>query len=153
MYSNLFSIFTTSKHQTLSYKIGFEDVIYSIRQQPATTLLINTLPPENQDCLILTTLSYDLEERTINDLLVQGKQRERRIILYGTSSADAKPDEKYKQLLGLGFPEVYVYSGGLFEWMLLQDIYGLDEFPTTKKVLDILKWKPASQLIRPRIGY
>jgi hypothetical protein len=52
-----------------------------------------------------------------------------------------------------GFPEVYVYSGGLFEWMLLQDIYGQDEFPTTKKVLDILKWKPASQLIRPRIGY
>jgi len=31
----------------------------------------------------------------------------------------------------------------LFEWLLLQDIYGYDEFPTTIKVLDILKYKPS----------
>jgi hypothetical protein len=35
-----------------------------------------------------------------------------------------------------------MYLGGMFEWMLLQDIYGRDEFPTTSKVLDILKYKP-----------
>jgi hypothetical protein len=34
----------------------------------------------------------------------------------------------------------------MFEWLLLQDIYGAAEFPTTKKELDLLKYKP-SQLL------
>jgi hypothetical protein len=42
----------------------------------------------------------------------------------------------------MGFVNVYLYPGGLFEWLLLQDIYGDDEFPTTIKELDILKYKP-----------
>ena len=46
--------------------------------------------------------------------------------------------------MSLGFYNVYLYNGGLFEWLLLQDIYGFDEFPTTKKELDILKYKPKS---------
>ena len=43
---------------------------------------------------------------------------------------------------GLGFQNVYLYMGGMFEWLLLQDIYGIDEFPTTNKFLDILYYKP-----------
>jgi len=42
----------------------------------------------------------------------------------------------------LGFTNVYVYPGGIFEWLLLQDIYGENEFPTTKIEIDILKFKP-----------
>jgi hypothetical protein len=30
--------------------------------------------------------------------------------------------------------------------MLLQDIYGEENFPTTKKILDILKFKPRQTL-------
>ena len=30
----------------------------------------------------------------------------------------------------------------MFEWLMLQDIYGEKEFPTTKRELDILKYKP-----------
>ena len=41
----------------------------------------------------------------------------------------------------MGFSQIYVYPGGIFEWLLLQDIYGEDSFPTTKKELDILKYK------------
>ena len=41
-----------------------------------------------------------------------------------------------------GFQEVYIYSGGLFEWLLLQDIYSENEFPTTSKVQDFLFYKP-----------
>jgi hypothetical protein len=37
---------------------------------------------------------------------------------------------------------VFVYPGGLFEWLMLQDIYGQNDFPTTKKELDILRFKP-----------
>ena len=33
----------------------------------------------------------------------------------------------------------------MFEWLCLQDIYSSDLFPTTKKELDILKYKPISK--------
>jgi hypothetical protein len=49
--------------------------------------------------------------------------------------------KKYQQLLTLGFYNVFVYMGGLFEWLMLQDIYGKELFPTTKKELDLLKFK------------
>ena len=51
---------------------------------------------------------------------------------------------KYTQLLNLGFTNVYIYPGGLFEWLCLQDIYGFENFPTTKKELDILRFKGRS---------
>ena len=41
----------------------------------------------------------------------------------------------------LGFKNIYVYIGGIFEWLLLQDIYGDEQFPTTIKIIDILKYK------------
>jgi hypothetical protein len=44
--------------------------------------------------------------------------------------------------MNLGFQAVYLYVGGMFEWLCLQDIYGKDEFPTTTRQLDILKYKP-----------
>jgi hypothetical protein len=53
---------------------------------------------------------------------------------------------KYNQLNKLGFTNIHVYVGGLFEWMLLQDIYGEDMFKTTKKELDILKFKGTSKM-------
>ena len=55
---------------------------------------------------------------------------------------DEKIYSKYNQLQSLGFYNVYIYTGGLFEWLMLQDIYSEKEFPTTKKELDILKYKP-----------
>ena len=49
-------------------------------------------------------------------------------------------------MIELGFEEVYLYPGGLFEWLCLQDIYSDDNFKTTMKELDILKFKPISDL-------
>jgi hypothetical protein len=65
-----------------------------------------------------------------------------KIIIYGRNSNDDNIYKKLSQLTSLGFYNVYVYVGGMFEWMLLQDIYTNVEFPTTKKELDILKFKP-----------
>ena len=48
---------------------------------------------------------------------------------------------KFKQLKKYGF-DVYIYSGGIFEWLSLQDIYGSDEFPTDGKEYDIFKYRP-----------
>ena len=33
---------------------------------------------------------------------------------------------KYEQLIKLGFRNVYIYPGGMFEWLCLQDIYSND---------------------------
>lgn len=118
-------------------KIGFQDVQYAIRQ---SFVIINTLPVDVQDCLIVRTLSIHLEEQHINEMIDKGIQKP--IVLYGMNSTDSTVDTKYDQLVGLGFREIYIYAGGLFEWMLLQDIYGESEFPTTKKVLDLLRFQP-----------
>jgi hypothetical protein len=132
MFSGLF--------QTSYKKINFEDVQYAIKNINQY-IIINTLPNTEQDCLIKHTLSYEQEESTINEMLGNYDFNKKKIIVYGKNSIDETAEKKYSQLKTLGFTELYLYSGGLFEWMLLQDIYGNTEFPTTKKVLDILKYK------------
>jgi len=123
--------------------IGFEDILFSIKNQ--TDIIINTLPIIEQNCLIYGTLSYDKEEQVINQIIKNNKTN-CRIILYGKHSADESVDKKQKQLIKLGFTQVYIYTGGLFEWLLLQDIYGTIEFPTTSVCKDILNYKPVSIL-------
>ena len=85
-----------------------------------------------------------MEEKVLNNLLEQYLMRDKTIIIYGRNSSDSSSEKKYKQLVALGFSKVYLYMGGLFEWLLLQDIYGGDEFPTTSKVLDLLKFRDKS---------
>jgi hypothetical protein len=99
-----------------------------------------------QEYLIKNTISYQMEENIINELLTNYDMKTRKFVVYGKNANDESAEKKYKQLVSLGFMEVYIYSGGMFEWVILQDIYGVDEFPTTRKVLDILKFKPAKML-------
>jgi rhodanese-related sulfurtransferase len=120
-------------------KVGFKDV-QQIMRDPGRYILINTLSIMEQECLIQYTLPYDLEERTINELLNAYDFTSKKIVIYGKNGMDASVEKKYGQLTGLGFTQVYIYPGGLFEWVLLQDIYGSDEFPTTKKVVDLLRF-------------
>jgi hypothetical protein len=61
------------------------------------------------------------------------------------NSQDHTVEKKYEQLLSLGFYKVFVYNGGMFEWLLLQDIYGKEIFMTTKSERDILKYKGHQQ--------
>ena len=81
----------------------------------------------------------------INNFL-QKRTKQVRIIVYGRNSNDEKIYDKYQQLAKLGFSNVYIYPGGLFEWLMLQDIYGFLEFPTTTKQIDFLKYKPRQVL-------
>ena len=53
-------------------------------------------------------------------------------------------------MIALGFSQLYIYYGGLFEWLLLQDIYGND-FSTTTQNLDILKYRPKPLFQLPAI--
>jgi len=118
-------------------KINFEDMQYAISDNE--TIIINTLSNDLQDCLICRTISARDEVELLNKYLQSNTGV--RIIIYGINASDETIVTKYNQLVGLGFYNVFVYPGGLFEWLLLQDIYGSDAFQTTKKELDILKYK------------
>jgi hypothetical protein len=118
--------------------IGFEDVKYAIK---TNKLIINTLRATEQDCLIYGTVPYDKEEQIINHL-IENCNNDHSIIIYGKHSSDESPQKKYNQLIKYGFQKVYIYNGGLFEWLLLQDIYSSQEFPTTSVCKDMLMFKP-----------
>lgn len=126
-------------------KINFEDIQH-VMKNPELYILINTLNVNEQHCLIKNTINILEEEITINKHLSVCKSIY--IIVYGKNSNDEKIYKKYEQLLSLGFYNVFIYMGGLFEWLLLQDVYGVDEFPTTSKQLDVLKYKASSILNR-----
>ena len=124
-------------------KINFEDVQIAYKN-PEIYLLINTLSELEQDCLILNTILASKEETIINHHMYSSKRI--RIIIYGRNSNDENIYKKYDQLVKLGFSNVFIYTGGLFEWLILQDVYGYDEFPTTIKQLDFLKYKAQPRL-------
>jgi hypothetical protein len=135
-----------SRENTKIKKANFEDIQNAIKY-PQNYLLINTLSNLEQDCLILGTISAHQEEHIINEIITRIDIPDKRIIIYGRNTSDISPEKKYNQLQNFGIPEIAIYSGGLFEWLLLQDIYGNKEFPTTKKNLDILKYKPEKNFI------
>ena len=130
--------------QSSSKKINFEDIQYII-QNHDNHILINTLGENEQECLIKNTINYKNEESIINNF-IKTNNKQIKIIIYGKNCNDEKIFCKYNQLCSLGFYYVYIYTGGIFEWLMLQDIYGFDEFPTTKKELDILKFKSSKLL-------
>lgn len=133
-------------------KANFEDVIFAINNSNKF-IIINTLSASEQECLIKNTIPIDQEERIINEILDDYSTNEKGIIIYGKNSNDTNAENKYKQLLKYGFTNILLYPGGLFEWLLLQDIYGDDQFPTTKKIIDILKYKPTRILNIQLIKY
>jgi hypothetical protein len=119
-------------------KINYEDIQFVLKNQGH--ILINTLSEKEQDCLLPNTVNINQEEEFINTLIKNGN-KQIKIIVYGKNSNDEKIYAKHSQLIGLGFYNVFLYTGGLFEWLLLQDIYGVKDFPTTKKELDLLRFK------------
>jgi hypothetical protein len=122
----------------------FEDVQTAIRNADSF-IIINTMPMGEQECLIKNTMSCYSEETVVNQLLYNYDYNEI-FIVYGKNTLDDTSEKKAKQLISLGFNHTFIYKGGMFEWLLLQDIYGDSAFPTTMKILDILKYKPHKQI-------
>jgi hypothetical protein len=121
-------------------KANFEDVQYAIQHQN-DCILINTLSISEQDCLILGTIPAYQEENIMNEIITRIDIPDKRVIIYGRNASDKSPETKYTQLTNFGIQEIFIYSGGLFEWVLLQDIYGNKAFPTTNKNVDLLRYK------------
>lgn len=123
---------------TIQY-IGFEEM--QIAVSSGKSIIINTLPNTDQYCLIVGTILASEEETQMNDLLATNKKIQ--IIVYGKNCYDMGVIKKANQLKTFGFETVCIYGGGLFEWLLLQDVYGKTEFRTTTgtKNVDLLKYK------------
>ena len=124
--------------QTIN-KVSFEDIQWIIKGDHKKYLLINTLDKKQQDCLITGTIPIDKEVEIINKFL---KKSDTNIIIYGKNTNDSTIYNKHQQLLSLGFNKVYIYPGGLFEWLCLQDIYGSLNFHNLLSEFDILKYRP-----------
>ncbi len=99
-------------------------------------ILLNTLPIQEQNYLIKGTINAVAENDFINSLIK--KDRNKEIIIYGRDHHDMKVIEKYNKLKKIGFTNIYIYFGGLFEWSLLQEIYGVSNFQTDGNVNDPL---------------
>jgi len=127
---------------TSTRKVNFEDVQHLVLKNNNNYLLINTLDANEQECLILNTIPIYKEVELINKCLSDNININ--IVVYDKNANAANLMKKYEQLTKLGFVNVFIYPGGLFEWLCLQDIYGYDNFPTTKRELDILKFKGKS---------
>jgi hypothetical protein len=137
-------------------KINYEDMQYACnnafnnKNSGKKYAIINTMDKTWQSCLIQSTIPIQEEEEMINGVLKNKysnlNSNDITIIVYGTNSNDERIYSKYEQLVKLGIKNVFIYTGGMFEWLLLQDIYGRDLFPTTSRELGILKYKSRKQL-------
>ena len=133
-------------------KISFEDLTDTVFKNKHMYVIINTLSHHEQDCLIENTLPAGMEEQVVNQLLATNKGMS--IVLYGKNTGDDSVSRKYQQLNKLGFTNIYVYLGGLFEWLVMQEIYGDEMFPTTAKPRDLYAYRspkilfPGSQQIQ-----
>ena len=136
------SLSSSTAISILHRNINFEDM-QTVLNNNYDTIIINTLDASKQNCLIVGTIPIDNETKIMNEQLQKNKNI--RIIIYGMNSIDDSIVRKYEQLSMLGFTEVYIYLGGLFEWLLLQDIYGATLFPTTAIEQDLLKYKGRQQ--------
>jgi hypothetical protein len=125
-------------------KIGFEDIMDTVLKNSHAFALLNTLPPTEQDCLIVGTLSAFSEESVMNQLISSNKAHY--IVVYGRNATDPTLIKKYEQLTKFGFVNVHVYLGGMFEWLLLQEVYGTETFPTTSNCKDLYKYRSAKTL-------
>ena len=110
-----------------------------IKKNENDIILINTLPLTRQDCLIKGTLKAFIEVEFINKLLKTNKNKE--IIVYGIHHTDLSVITKYNQLKKIGFKNVYIYFGGLHEWLMLQEIFDITNFQTDGNIKNIVDYK------------
>jgi len=122
--------------QTSSYpRCSFQQ----LQQKKGDFILINTLPINRQAYLIDGTIPGSQESERINAYLSKNKKIE--IIIYGLDYQDLSVYKKFAQLKSLGFVNVLIYMGGLFEWSLLQEVYGTNfkTFGVISDPLDVYK--------------
>jgi hypothetical protein len=82
-------------------------------------LIVTTIKDTNNTPLIKGTLQPEKEEYFINKIIQNKNNNIKGIIIYGMNNQDISVIDKYKQLLKFNVTNIFIYIGGLFEWLLL----------------------------------
>ena len=141
----MFQSFFGSSNET--YKKISPAEMQTILKTPEKYIIIHTLTSEYQDYVIPGTVQDTREESVINEMLTRIDIPDKPIIIYGKNARDETVEVKANQLKSLGIHDISVYSGGMFEWLLLNEVYGHTEFPVKvqtdqiKKMHDIWKYR------------
>jgi hypothetical protein len=138
--------------------VGFDDVLFAMKHM-SRYIFINTMPLNMQNVLIPNTVSCTEEETTINDIIVEYNTTKYTIIVYGKNACDETTSQKYDQLRNIGFSDIHVYPGGMFEYLLLNDIYGGKTFPLSvssgrdihSSPIDIFIYSPQERILSKTI--
>ena len=132
--------------KSTKYKyVSFENVSSIIKNYDGNTmLLINTMKIDDQIILIKNTILAINEEQIISTILDNNNLTYYTIIIYGKNNLDTTVYSKYDQLANLGFTNIYIYGAGIFEWLLLRDIYGKELFILNSNdvIINMLDYKP-----------
>ena len=133
--------FLNFKSSSKTKRVGFEFLKKRMKNTNSDSfIMIHTLKMSEQLCLIQGTLPAEKEETRINEYMTD-YNHQIDIVVYGKNSTDETAEKKCEQLIHLGFTNVHWYVGGLFEWLLLQEVYGKTEFPTDGLCRDLLYYR------------
>lgn len=141
---------------TLSFE-DMEDIIQQLDVNPSlksNLIIIHTLKEYDEHIHIKHTTHSSDEINLMNTHLNTNKNIN--ICIYGKNHSDYTVMKKYEQLQEFGFTNISIYTGGLFEWLTLNQLYGGDTYPihilnsspyNQNQILDImLKYKPKPNL-------
>lgn len=105
-------------------KLSACDVKFIQQERNSDFFIITTMRDNGNGKLPLIkgTLTPYAEEMEINRL-INDKKNTKGIIIYGKNCQDTSVIDKYKQLMQLGLTNTFIYFGGIFEWLLLNDKY------------------------------
>ena len=104
-------------------EIGVTDFIKLIRTD--RVLLFNGLKKQYHSCVIPGTIPYSDMRKVIKNMSVEHIP----VVYCANYSCNASHKFAEKKLGHL--ETVYIYSGGVFEWLLLQKKYGKKKYPTS----------------------
>jgi hypothetical protein len=119
----------------MNKRINYDD----LRNLDNNSILISTLPFDKQSVLIKNTINASEENIYVERAIKEKKN----IFIYGLNAHDEKIYKKFNQLKKLGHNNTFIYLGGLWEWILLQEVYGKEIFETTGNC-EILDFRPVS---------
>ena len=80
---------------SITKKVSFEDIQFLIKHKSRNHLLINTLPINEQNCLIRGTVNVSNEEKIVNENIYNSDMY---IVIYGKNSNEDNLVQKYSQL-------------------------------------------------------
>jgi hypothetical protein len=94
-------------------------------------ILLATPEVDTKGWRIAGTLPPETEEREVNRVIqafnASGINPKEKIVYYGLNAVDKSPDQQVAKLASHGIAGS-VYRGGMFEWLLLREVFGADAY-------------------------